>query len=333
MNKTTLRLLAFIVAVLGAALMLIESGEEGDLPEAGTPLFPDLRSVANDIDQVTVSLAGSPPLTIRRSGDDWTVPNRDDYPANVAAVREVLLAMTEAAVVEAKTANPALHSQLGVDAPTTANSKAVLVSAETGDRSFELIFGNVAQGSYRYARIADQDQSWLIDRNPEIPANTGEWLDKDIIDLDSSQMRSVTIAHPDGEIIAISKAAEADTNFDVADVPEGRQLTYSTVANGIAGALNDLDLDDVRAATGNASEAVETTFETFDGIRIVARTTKEDDGSWLSLDVATVDSENDEALAIRNHVEGWQYRIADYKANLLTRRWNDILEPLEEAGE
>lgn len=328
MNKNTLRLLLFVVVVLVAALWLIESGGDSDLPEAGTPLMPDLRSVANEIDEVTVQRADQPPLTIRKSDGSWVVPDRGDYPANVDALRTVLLAMTEAAVVEAKTANPALHERLGVDAPSAGNSTAVLVSARAGDRDFALVFGNVAQGSYRYARIADQDQSWLIDQNPDLPAGVADWLDKDIVDIDSSQVRSVTVSHPDGEIITISKAAEADTNFDVADIPEGRQLTYSTVANGIAGALNDLDLDDVRPATGSADDAILATFETFSDLRVVARTVTDGDGNWLTLDVEGLAGETEEMLALRHRVEGWEFRIADYKANLLTRRFEDILEPL-----
>lgn len=339
MNKATLRLLLFVVVVLVAALWLIESGGDGDLPEAGTPLFPDLRSVANEIDEVTIQRAGEPTLTARRSGDSWVVPDRGDYPANLVALRALLLAMTEAAVVEAKTANPDLHGRLGVDAPAAENSTAVLVSAKAGDTDFALVLGNVAQGSYRYARIADEDQSWLIDQNPELPAGVGDWLDKDIVDIDSSRVRSVTVVHPDGETISISKAAEADTDFDVAAVPEGRQLTYSTVANGIAGALNDLDLEDVRPATEaapDAEDATLATFETFDDTRIIARTVTTEDGNWLTLDVEGLAGETDELLALRRRVDGWEFRIADYKANLLTRRWDDILEPLaveDEAAE
>ena len=328
MNKSTLRLLLFLVLVLVAALWLIESGGDGDLPEAGTLLMPDLRSVANEIDEVTVHRAGQPALAIRRSDGNWVVPDRGDYPANVDALRTVLLAMSEAAVIEAKTANPALHGRLGVDAPSAEGSTAVLVSARAGERDFALIFGNVAQGSYRYARISGEDQSWLIDQNPDLPAGVADWLDKDIVDIDSSQVRLVTVSHPDGETISISKAAEADVNFDVADVPAGRQLTYSTVANGIAGALNDLDLDDVRPATGIAEDAILATFETFDGIRVLARTVAEDDGNWLSLEIEGLGDATDEPDALRQRVGGWEFRIADYKANLLTRRWEDILEPL-----
>lgn len=328
MSKATLRLLGFVVAVLLAALLLIESGDDGDLPGAGSLLFPDMRAVANDIDRIVVARTGDS-ISIEKIGGGWVVPDRGGYEANVATVTELLLAMTEAAVVEPKTANPELHDRLAVDTPDTETSKATAVLATAGDSSFELIFGNAVQQNFRYARIAGDDQSWLIDQNPEIPTEPGEWLNTDIIDIDSNRIRSVTIEHPDGEVISISKDAEADVNFTVADVPEGRELSYSTVANGIGGALNDLDLDDVRSAEPT-DVAVITYFETFDGVRINSAVSEEGAGKWLTLEVhlpadAAIDNA-DEWQATADRVRGWAYRIADYKANLLTRRWDDILK-------
>jgi len=328
MNKATLRLLGFVVAVLVAILLLIESGDDGDLPGAGNHLFPDLRVVANDIDRIVVTRTGDS-ISIEKIGDGWIVPDRGGYEANVAIVTEVLLAMTEAAVVEPKTANPELHDRLGVDTPDTATSKATAVLATAGDSSFELIFGNAVQQNFRYARIAGDDQSWLIDQNPEIPTEPGEWLNTNIIDIDSSRIRSVTTEHPDGEVIAISKDATTDVNFTVADVPEGRELSYSTVANGIGGALNDLDLDDVRERT-ELTDAVQTRFETFDDVGIDVTVGRDDEGAWITIDLRLPGGGDTQAMdewtAIQARTDGWAYRIADYKANLLTRRWVDILK-------
>ncbi|MDH5502170.1 MAG: hypothetical protein OEY72_13825, partial [Gammaproteobacteria bacterium] len=36
-----------------------------------------------------------------------------------------------------------------------------------------------------------------------------------------------------------------------------------------------------------------------------------------------------EASAIRTQHAGWQYQLPQYKANLLARRWEDILKPEE----
>ena len=328
MNSTTLRFLAFIVAFLVLALVLVESGDD-DVPGSGTKVFPSMRSAANDIDRVTVKRWGQDPVAIEKSEGRWVVPARGGYPANVETVREVLLAMAEATVLEPKTARPELHARLGVDSPDNENSKAALVEATAGGETFALVFGNLAQGNYRYARVVDEDQSWLIDQNPDIPAEPGDWLDADIVDIDASSIQAVTITHSDGETIRVSKSAAEDANYEVADIPDGRELSYSTVANGIAGALNDLDLDDVRPAEAGG-EATVTEFTTFDGATIVATTTRTDDANWLTLTIVPGDDESESLDAAKARVEGWQYRIADYKANLLTRRWEDILEPVPE---
>lgn len=335
MNKSTLSLLGFVVAVLVATLLLIESGDDSELPGAGSLLFPEMRAVANDIDRIAITRAGETTIVARHEGA-WVTPDRGNYAANVTKVREVLLAMSDATVVEAKTANPDLHDRLGVDLPGNESSKGTSVAASAGEQSFELIFGNVAQQNFRYARVASEDQSWLIDQNPDIPAETGQWLNTDIIDIDSNRIRSVSIVHPDGESISISKEADTQTDFTVAAIPAGRELSYSTVANGIGGALNDLDLDDVRAYS-EPSGPVVTRFETFDNVRISVDVSSEDDGKWIAIAIhlpadVTIDGVEEWNVA-RERVNGWQYRIADYKANLFTRRWDDILKAAEaEAG-
>ncbi|MDH3442010.1 MAG: DUF4340 domain-containing protein [Gammaproteobacteria bacterium] len=338
MNNATLRLLGFVVAVLIAALLLIEAADDSDLPGAGSLLFPEMREAANDIDRITITRTGDT-IVIEKRGDGWVVPERGNYSADVAKIRAVLLAMTDATVVEAKTANPDLHARLGVDSPDSEMSKGTAVAASAGETTYELIFGNVAQRSSRYARIAGDNQSWLIDQNPDIPGEPGEWLNTDIVDVDSNRIRAVTILHPDGEMISLGKETETAANFTVSDIPEGRELSYATVANGIGGALNDLDLDDVRTRVESADPVI-TTFETFDAVRIVVDISTDDEGNWIGIDIqlpADVEIDNaNEWRTTRERVDGWQYRIADYKANLLKRRWADILkaeEADEEAGD
>ena len=280
MNNKTLRLLGIVVAFLVVVLFLMERGGETDAPVAGEALLPAFRDAANDVARVQIERADAETVVIQRIDGEWRLPSRNDYPADIGRIRELLLALADAKVVEAKTANPDLHDRLGLDTPFTDTSKGVIVSAVSGDDEFRVVIGNAAQGSYRYARRYEEDQTWLIDQDPDIPQNAGDWLLADIVDIDSSDIQSVSITHPDGETIAISKASADDTNFDVADIPEGRELSYSTVANGIAGALNDLDLDDVRPAA-DADSAVAAVFTTFDGHEV---TVGDDPGGRRQLD-------------------------------------------------
>ena len=62
---------------------------------------------------------------------------------------------------------------------------------------------------------------------------------------------------------------------------------------------------------------------------IIATTSRIDGESWVALTIDAGDEPGDEATAMAAKVAGWQYRIAEYKANLLARRWEDILKDQE----
>ena len=100
--------------------------------------------------------------------------------------------------------------------------------------------------------------------------------------------------------------------------------------------MNDLNLSEVRTAVP-AENAVRSQFVPFDGVRIDASVTTAEAGKWVSLDVHLPDGVESDAVGewqeTVDRVRGWQYRIADYKANLLTRQWEDILTPEEGADE
>lgn len=346
MTRSNLKILAIACVALVLVLIALQTNDD-DTSAGGRLLFPELESDINEITSVTVTRSGDEePTVIRRQADKWIVASRNDYTADVGKLRQLLLALADAKIVERKTSNAEYYGQLGVDDPAMEDSQGVLLELQGAEADYKLIVGNAAQAGYRYVRIADDSQSWLIDKNPQIPASAGDWLLGNIVDIKSAAVRSVTISHPDGEEIRIGRESAETSDFDVLNIPDGRELSYDTVANGIAGALNALNLDDVRKGDAFEADVVTTTFDTFDGTRIVVETMKSDDGNWISLraiaddqDVAAegvaedgekiegeaaVDVES--AAEINARVEGWQYRIPEYKANQLTRRFEDILK-------
>jgi hypothetical protein len=309
-----------------------------------------------------------------RDGDRWTVLEKDGFGADVGNLREVLLAIADARKLEEKTSNPERYSQLGLDGPTAGSGSQIDISGT--DFAYAMIVGNVAQSKNRYVRMVDSDQSWLIDKNPELPSSGAGWLAADLLDIDASSVRSVTVQHADGESIKLAKALAADSNYVVEDIPDGRELSYATVANGIAGVLKGLRLEDVRRA--KSGEPVSTAeFTTFDGMiirvhRFLDPVPDADDADaeyWFAIDaqyiapivadetaqvaVATaseevaIDDTSDEAsgesttaesngdtaetavATINSRHGAWQYKVPEYKANLLARRWADILKAQE----
>lgn len=329
MNDKTLRILIGSAVALIFVLFLMESGTKKGTTDSADLLLPDMQAVVNDADFIQISAAGSAPIEIVKIDGQWKVPNRQDYIADFAIVRDILASMAQAKILEKKTANPALHNRLGLEETTIENSKGTDILARVGNAEFNLIFGTVSQGQFRYARIGGDNQSWLVDQNPDIPSESANWLKKEIIDIDSTRIKAVTITHPDGEIISVYKTSAEEPNFEVLNIPPGRELTYSTVGNGIGGALNDLDLEDVRKAI-EGSELVITEFTTFDGLNILVKIIIEDEANWISLEVTSEETENSEASEIMSQISGWQYQVPSYKANLLTRKLEDILKPDQE---
>lgn len=327
MNGKKVRNLAVIAAALILAILVMQRTEHGVTGQPGRLLLPGFASQANDARRVSIDRADADTLLIQRDADHWVVAARDDYPADIGKLRQLFIGLAEARIVEEKTSNPELYEKLGVGDPGNGGSGTrVSVAGEGFD--YSVIFGKTAQGNRRYVRPANDARSYLVDRSPELPKDVSGWLAPEILDIASTRLRSIAIVHDDGETIRIQKSAEDQDDFAVLDIPQGRELSYPTVANGIAGGLSALKLDDVRKA---ADGPVSTTavFETWKGLRITIAISDDDSKSWLAFVAEKAQPEaetGDEVEAINQRVSGWQYRVADYKLNMLTKRWKDILK-------
>src|SRR6185436_9336257 len=188
------------------------------------------------------------------------------------------------------TANPELYGRLGVEDVTAANAAGVSVALTAQGRELPtIILGNAEGSKYRYARRAGEAQSYLIDRNPDVPRAAAQWVDALIVDVRGERVREVTITHADGEVVHISKASSELANFDVAAVPKGRELSYPGVANVIGNALRELNLEDVETAAAPAEQPTIVEFRTFDGLIVRVTGSKRGDEDWISLE-ASVDS-------------------------------------------
>lgn len=324
MTSRNVQLLTAVVVGLLFLVFVLNTGDD-DTTTGRTPFLPGFAAQAGKVDRIQIPRApGETGMTIRRHNDRWALSTRDGYPADVSKLAALVTALAEASVIEEKTSNPELYERLGLDDPEDGGSGIKVVISGEGF-AWPIILGDSAQGNYRYARVADKPGSYLIDRNPDVPTDFPDWLDADIIDIGADSIRRVTITHADGETIVVEKDTQEQSDFTVLDVPEGRELSYASVGNGIGGALANLDLDDVRASrNGDIGSTV--AFETWDGATITATVVNDADVAWVSFAAEpNVDGLNE-------IVTGWQYRLPEFKSNLLSRRWEDLLKA-EDAGD
>jgi hypothetical protein len=357
MNRRSL-LVVVAIAVISVGLAII--GQNRSMPDANTGdlLLPGLLDSLNEVERLVVNRAGSETVaTLIKDGAGWTVAEKGGYAADVTKIRQALVALAEARILEEKTSDANFYSRLGVEAIDVETASGTAISIDVGGApSRALILGDAVNNSHRYVRRTDEARSFLIDRNPEIPRNTAQWLIPDIVDVRGARVQRVTITHPDGEQLSISKATPGEANFSVPALPEGRELLYPGVANLIGNGLRELKLDDV--ARDEATEAEEpvtvTEFYTFDGL-VVTLTGRMGDGgkNWLTI-AARFDSEQaaefasvsggelaaaggdrqsidprNEAEAINATVAGWRYSIPAHQFEQLTRRTSELLRPPE----
>ena len=337
MNNRNLVWLASGLIVLVLLAVIGQRQATGPTPIAQTDgeFLPGLMDTLDEITNVEIVGAGAEAVvTLDRGGDGWTVRERDGYAADLTKVRHTLLSFAEARVLEAKTANPVLHDRLGVEDVDREDAGGLAVTLRGPSDPVTVIVGDTVGDYRRYIRRADEDQSYLINRDPEIGDAAADWLDTDLIDLDSARVRNVTVTHPDGEIVRATKGSAEDANFTVDAIPEGRSLLYDSVANVMAGVLENLTLEDVERA--EETDAAETVSEvvTFDGLRLTVRGLERDDTTWIRIAAATdadapqadLEAAAAEAETINERLSGWRYRIPSYKFEQLTRRLDDLLQ-------
>lgn len=349
MNKSTLRNLAIVLFALVAIMVGFEMSDKATTTSGGDLLLPGLKDRINSVSSITVEAPGDDPTTIINESGTWSVANRWDYPADIGTIREVLLALADARILEQKTSDPERYAQLGVLEPAGGGEgESTRIAVAGDDFSYDLLVGNINQGSNRFVRRVDEAPSLLIDQNPPLPDAVSGWLRADLIDIDAANVEMVTVRHADGETINVFKSSPEETDFQVQDLPQDRELSYPTVANSIAAALSDLQLEDVRRGEpGDASATVD--FETFDGLRIAVTVFEEEEAAWVALhtaandplEAAAAETAQDSveipvedsvgkpaavAAATNQRLLGWQFQIPEFKLNQLTRRWDDILK-------
>jgi hypothetical protein len=333
MNRKSLLWLAAGLIVL--VVLAVVGQRQSAVPTADTNavFLPGLTETLNDIERIEIAAAGdSTVATLERTDDGWTVRERGGYRADLTKVRHTLLSFAEANILEAKTANPEFYSMLGVEAVDTDDARSLKVRLAGADVDVEVIVGDAAGDYRRYVRRASEAQSYMINRDPELGESAADWLDTALIDIQSDRVRSVTVVHPDDERVTVSKTAAEQDNFDVADVPEGRELLYPSVANVMASVLQNLSLEDVERADASAAPTIVTEYLTFDGLAITAESVERDDGAWIRLSAAAAaESSADadsalEAMELNQRLGGWQFRIPTYKFEQLTRRMDDLLK-------
>jgi hypothetical protein len=346
-------LTAALIAICGALYLSSQRALQHDTQ--GVPLLPSLAPELDTVTEVSVRKGSATPVvTVHRNGDQWSVQQLGDYPADISKVHKVLLAFSEAKIVEQKTSDPANYPIIGVEDPTQPGAAGAEVTLSAKDGKHILIIGKpIGEGDF--VRRAGEVNSYSVAPSISVDAEPKAWIDARLFNVPAGSVQSVELKpaagpgyvlhrakpveakpgeadsqkskpgeqKPGEQKPGAPKSGEADAGFALETVPAGRkpvdakQLTPSRVA------LLDVRAEDVAKASDiDFSKPTQAIFTLSDGNVLTLTGTAIGDKRWIEIQAT-----KDATLAAK--AQNRAFELASYKYDAIFRPLEELLVPKE----
>lgn len=289
---------ATLVVIAAAGYALRTQNALENAPQPGpTPLFPNLIKEVNGVASITVATTKDH-LTIRRTTHGhWVIVEKDGYPASLDKVKKAVVALAEVERLEPRTADPKLYKDIGVSSLKTAGSQAaeITLANDKGKALAALLIGITqsfsagATPGVFYVRKPGAKRSWLArGRLENLKPELLLWITSEILNISHNRIKDVEIADPGVRPIVIRRRSPTATRVEVSGLPAQAKPDLAT-AGQVPTALQYLSVEDVAKPRGwGFAKAPVTTFRTFDGLAIEARTLKRKGKDWVKFTVSYV---------------------------------------------
>jgi hypothetical protein len=346
-------LTAALIAICGALYLSSRRSLQHDTQ--GVLLLPSLAPELDTVTEVSVRKGSATPVvTVHRNGDQWSVQQLGDYPADISKVHKVLLAFSEAKIVEQKTSDPANYPIIGVEDPTQPGAAGAEVTLSAKDGKHILIIGKpIGEGDF--VRRAGEVNSYSVAPSISVDAEPKAWIDARLFNVPAGSVQSVELKpaagpgyvlhrakpveakpgeadsqkskpgeqKPGEQKPGAPKSGEADAGFALETVPAGRkpvdakQLTPSRVA------LLDVRAEDVAKASDiDFSKPTQAIFTLSDGNVLTLTGTAIGDKRWIEIQAT-----KDPTLAAK--AQNRAFELASYKYDAIFRPLDELLVPKE----
>jgi hypothetical protein len=332
---------AALVLVLLAVLALRRESSEGAHAYRQTGFLPRLAMHLREVARIHIVSRGGAFDVDFTPDRGWTLPGHDDYPASFDEVHRTLVGLAALQTIAPKTDRADWLHYVGLDAPPKGDGTAITLYDDKGHVMAAIVIGksedigDPSGATGLYVRKADQTQSYLASA-PYVPhADPADWLDKNVVDLDSSRIAEVDIDPASGPSYEVRRALPSDADFSLTPMPKDRALASSAAPDTVADAATGFSFDDVaRAGDFDFSGASRLVTKTFDGLMVIMDTVQKDGAYWTRISarplpgsMAHMAKVQKEAGAIDARAAGWAYKLPAYKGEQLTTPLESLLLP------
>jgi hypothetical protein len=316
----TTRLLTTVAGLLVTAGLVYFAVESYDTRNtdttgvAGGLYLPDFKDKVNETARIR-GVNEDGPMTLERDSGLWVVRERGGYPASQAVVSRFLAGLSLLTKLDAKTSKPERYTKIGLDEPGEEGSKArsFFVEDNSGNVTASIIIGdekparaNPSATEY-YVRVPDDPQAWLVEGSLPRTAETVDWLDDALLSLDEKRVRSLTVTHGDGEVLAVERTPGKNDGYALLNIPEDREVENTLLVRNIATGTMSFPFEDVEHGDGKTVPSepdITITIRNYDGLVITMsgmRKGEDHNSLWFS---AHYDAASAEHVAPEGEVAG-----------------------------
>lgn len=338
----TKSLVVLVVLLVAGAMSYFYSNIERQINSAdsiGSAILPGLFEALNDVDSFSVIGAGDKVIaTMQRQQDQWVLAERNNYPADLSKIRNVVLALAEAKIIEEKTSNQSLYAKLGVEDVTANEAAGVKVIVTYGEKKQQLVVGKPGPqiNKTRYVRRADEKTSWLVDRKIDLNYEVPHWLQKDILSVEPAEMSAITLKLHDGETLEIfnHKHGEEDV-FAVLNLTDPNAQVIEAEVHQITNALSSFQLLDVenRASFEGGEPTYTIKFELKTGVNLELIAYEVEKDHFMAINPSVSSSEQslqDYVTDLKKITHDWVFKIPNVTYDSMLKREADILAITED---
>jgi len=338
---------AAVLMVVWAAIQSRVSSRPGTEPEGPSYLILGLDT--SDIGSIVVG-TGQDAVTLKREGADFVVTNKDNYPAVMSKISELITSCLDIKTAELYTDESAYHEDLGVTEEAASGVVKFLTHEPNSTVLAGVIIGKskeLGQGTYVRLISADKalsDKVYVASNVPQIGSRPVDYIEQELISVNREDINSVTVSSANGEYTL--KAEDEGRRVVLQNIPAGKRAKGSE-CDRVFAALASFRFDDVKKKSSglvfnrrfvcklknsavytlNIAQEDNKTYvrcqAEFTGT--VIRPTKDESEEELKKKEAKLKAW-DEAQKFAEEHQGWVYEIAEWKAKDLTKELSELIE-------
>jgi hypothetical protein len=293
---------------------------------------------------------GENSVRLLREGKRFVVGNKDDYPAAISKMNNLITSCLDIRTIELITSNPANHNELEVSEEKAKGLVKFL--GHDGQIITGVAVGKTdSQTRSTYVRLVSSDDVYTTAKAPGIRDSAMDYVEKEIINVSRDDVVRVTVTGPnDTYTLRVDDSNDDDIILD--NIPEGKKLKTSD-AGQLLSALSYVTFNNVESLEeGNLEFKHTYVCESKDQIVYSFDIAKAGDKSYVKCSAKYVgeiqiavkpkeelaDKEakllaHDRALYFAKRHQGWLYEIPSWKAKNLTRELSELLEDEKKQNE